>query len=139
MSDGDPRDGTASARVAAQESDEGVALESCEFWSAFCEASVEPEVLRPYLPRLVPALMRNMMYGEFDEEVRPRGVGLGPPRPAALVAQGLGHCSPPSHAGTQRRVRPAEAAQQRRAGEPVPLQDWWGAAPRAGGEVARIG
>ena len=29
----------------AQESDEGVALESCEFWSAFCEASVEPEVL----------------------------------------------------------------------------------------------
>ena len=54
----------------AQESDEGVALESCEFWSAFCEASVEPEVLRPYLPRLVPALMRNMMYGEFDEEVR---------------------------------------------------------------------
>ena len=49
-----------------------MALESCEFWSAFCEASVEPEVLRPYLPRLVPALMRNMMYGEFDEEVRAR-------------------------------------------------------------------
>ena len=47
-----------------------MALESCEFWSAFCEASVEPEVLRPYLPRLVPALMRNMMYGEFDEEAR---------------------------------------------------------------------
>ncbi len=67
-----PAQRAASARAGAQESDEGVALESCEFWSAFCEASVEPEVLRPYLPRLVPALMRNMMYGEFDEEVRPQ-------------------------------------------------------------------
>ena len=57
-----------------------MALESCEFWSAFCEASVEPEVLRPYLPRLVPALMRNMMYGEFDEEVRARA------RPPAVLA-----------------------------------------------------
>ena len=47
--------------------DEGVALESCEFWSAFCEASVaqpdrlNPEILRPFLGRLVPVLLKNMV------------------------------------------------------------------------------
>ena len=50
-----------------QSGDEGVALESCEFWSAFCEAAVSqperlsPEVLRPYLGRLVPVLLKNMV------------------------------------------------------------------------------
>ena len=50
-----------------QSGDEGVALESCEFWSAFCEAAVSqpdrlnPEVLRPFLGRLVPVLLKNMV------------------------------------------------------------------------------
>ena len=44
-----------------------MALESCEFWSAFCEAAVSqpdrlnPEVLRPFLGRLVPVLLKNMV------------------------------------------------------------------------------
>lgn len=52
-----------------QESDEGVALESCEFWSAFCEAQINPQMLRPFLPRLIPVLLKNMVYDEYDEEV----------------------------------------------------------------------
>ena len=52
-----------------QDGDEGVALESCEFWSAFCEAAVEPGVLRPFLTRLIPVLLKNMVYDEYDEEV----------------------------------------------------------------------
>ena len=46
-----------------------MALESCEFWSAFCEAAVSPDVLRPFLPQLVPVLLKNMVYDEYDEEV----------------------------------------------------------------------
>ena len=53
-----------------QDSDEGVALESCEFWTAFCEAQVEAAVLRPFLGRLVPVLLKNMVYDEYDEEVQ---------------------------------------------------------------------
>lgn len=53
-----------------QDADEGVALESCEFWAAFCEAQLDPALLRPALPRLVPVLLRNMVYDEYDEEVR---------------------------------------------------------------------
>ncbi|KAL0043428.1 hypothetical protein WJX79_004487 [Trebouxia sp. C0005] len=53
-----------------QDGDEGVALESCEFWTAFCEAQVEPGVLRPFLGRLVPVLLKNMVYDEYDEEVQ---------------------------------------------------------------------
>lgn len=55
--------------ASTQSGDEGVALESCEFWSAFCEAAVEPGVLRPFLSRLVPVLLRNMVYDDYDEEV----------------------------------------------------------------------
>ena len=43
----------------AQE-DEGVALESCEFWMACCEAQMEPALLRPYLGALIPMLLKNM-------------------------------------------------------------------------------
>lgn len=52
-----------------QDGDEGVALESCEFWSAFCEASLPPQLLRPYLPQLIPVLLKNMVYDEYDDEV----------------------------------------------------------------------
>ena len=55
--------------ICTQDGDEGVALESCEFWSAFCEASVEPSVLQPFLGRLIPVLLKNMVYDEYDEEV----------------------------------------------------------------------
>ncbi len=52
-----------------QDGEEEVALESCEFWSAFCEASIPSEVLEQFLPRLVPVLMKNMMYDEYADEV----------------------------------------------------------------------
>jgi hypothetical protein len=61
-----------------QDDNEGVALESCEFWSAFCESQLEPEVLRPFLPRLLPVLLRNM--------VRARLLPLLLPAPAAPAA-----------------------------------------------------
>lgn len=53
----------------SQDGDEGVALESCEFWSAFCEAAVDAGLLRPFLGRLIPVLLKNMVYDEYDEEV----------------------------------------------------------------------
>ncbi|KAL6765647.1 ARM repeat-containing protein [Haematococcus lacustris] len=49
--------------------DASVALESCEFWIAFCEAQLGPEVLQPYLTRLVPLLMKNMVFEASDEVV----------------------------------------------------------------------
>lgn len=52
-----------------QDGDEGVALESCEFWSAFGESQTDEEVLKPFLPRLLPVLLKNMVFDEYDEEV----------------------------------------------------------------------
>ena len=52
-----------------QNHDEGISLEACEFWSTFCDSVAEPEMLRPFLPRLVPILLCNMVYEDFDEEV----------------------------------------------------------------------
>ena len=62
-----------------------MALESCEFWSAFCEAELGPEfiaVLQEFIPQLVPVLLTNMAY-EADDEVRPASA-TAIQRPAAL-------------------------------------------------------
>ena len=53
-----------------QERDSDVALESCEFWCAYCEAELSPnyyELLREFIPQLVPVLLNNMAYAEDDE------------------------------------------------------------------------
>ncbi|KAL3645632.1 Transportin-1 [Castilleja foliolosa] len=52
-----------------QDSDDEVALEACEFWSAYCEAELPPENLREFLPRLIPILLSNMAYADDDESV----------------------------------------------------------------------
>jgi len=55
-----------------QDSDPDVALEACEFWSAFCEAELGPEficVLQEFIPALVPVLLTNMAYEADDEDV----------------------------------------------------------------------
>lgn len=52
-----------------QDEDEALALEACEFWPAFADSALDPALLAPHLPQLVPLLLRNMVYGEFDEEV----------------------------------------------------------------------
>lgn len=53
-----------------QDEDEGIAVEACEFWTAFCESEMDKDVLRPFLPRVLPVLLKNMAYEEFDEEVQ---------------------------------------------------------------------
>ncbi|XP_022985794.1 transportin-1-like [Cucurbita maxima] len=50
-----------------KDADEEVSLEACEFWSAYCDAQLPPENLREFLPRLIPALLSNMVYADDDE------------------------------------------------------------------------
>ncbi|KAF6135688.1 hypothetical protein GIB67_028259 [Kingdonia uniflora] len=47
--------------------DDEVALEACEFWSAYCEGQLSPDSLRGFLPRLIPILLSNMAFAEDDE------------------------------------------------------------------------
>ncbi|XP_047310116.1 transportin-1-like [Impatiens glandulifera] len=44
-----------------------VALEACEFWSAYCDAQLPPENLREFLPHIIPILLSNMVYADDDE------------------------------------------------------------------------
>lgn len=55
--------------ASTQDGDEGVAVEACEFWSAYPDSGLDVGALRPYLPRLIPVLLKNMVYDEYDEEV----------------------------------------------------------------------
>ncbi len=42
---------------------EAVALEACEFWTAYCETKrTDMALLAKYLPQLVPQLLKGMMY-----------------------------------------------------------------------------
>ncbi|GLT75276.1 hypothetical protein SLA2020_470120 [Shorea laevis] len=52
-----------------KDADEEVALEACEFWSAYCDAQLPPENLREFLPRLIPVLLSNMVYADDDESL----------------------------------------------------------------------
>ncbi|XP_042508481.1 transportin-1-like isoform X2 [Macadamia integrifolia] len=54
---------------ANKDTDNEVALEACEFWSAYCEAQLPPENLREYLPHLIPVLLSNMFYADDDESL----------------------------------------------------------------------
>ncbi|CAG8578642.1 5696_t:CDS:10 [Ambispora gerdemannii] len=49
-----------------QDPDEQVALEACEFWLAFAEQEELREHLRPFLNRIVPVLLKGMVYSEMD-------------------------------------------------------------------------
>ncbi|CAH2051514.1 unnamed protein product [Thlaspi arvense] len=49
--------------------DEEVALEACEFWTAYCDAQLPPENLKELLPRLIPVLLSNMAYADDDESL----------------------------------------------------------------------
>ncbi|KAM1233884.1 hypothetical protein ACFX13_003615 [Malus domestica] len=51
------------------DTEEEVALEACEFWSAYCEAQLPSENLREFLPRLIPILLSNMVYSDDDESL----------------------------------------------------------------------
>ncbi|XP_042471730.1 transportin-1-like [Zingiber officinale] len=52
---------------ANKDPDDEVALEACEFWSAYCDGTLPPDGLRDYLPHLIPVLLSNMAYAEDDE------------------------------------------------------------------------
>ncbi|GFR43753.1 hypothetical protein Agub_g4865 [Astrephomene gubernaculifera] len=54
---------------ANEHSDGAVALAAAEFWTAYLELQLDPELLRPVLQRLIPVLLKNMVFGEYDDEV----------------------------------------------------------------------
>lgn len=49
-----------------QSDDADLALEACEFWLVFAEQDDLREQLRPYLPKIVPVLIKGMVYSEMD-------------------------------------------------------------------------
>ncbi|KAL1924807.1 uncharacterized protein VTP21DRAFT_4461 [Calcarisporiella thermophila] len=49
-----------------QDADEQVALEACEFWLAIAEQEEMREQLRPFLPRVIPVLLKGMVYTDMD-------------------------------------------------------------------------
>ena len=55
--------------ASSQDGDESVAVEASEFWSTYPESGLDVGILRPYLPRLIPVLLKNMVFDEYDEEV----------------------------------------------------------------------
>ena len=52
--------------VCSASDDELLALEACEFWASFAEAAVAEERIRPVLGPLIPVLLKNMIYSEYD-------------------------------------------------------------------------
>lgn len=52
--------------IQTQDVDDTVALEACEFWLSLAEQQICRDVLRPYLPRLIPILVCGMKYSEID-------------------------------------------------------------------------
>ena len=76
-----------------QDEDEGIAVEACEFWTAFCESEIDKDVLRPFLPRVLPVLLKNMVrraaaagHGPLPLLVQPGGWS------AAVAAHTVGNC-----------------------------------------------
>jgi len=52
--------------LTSQDSDDAVALESCEFWLMIADQPICRDVLQPYLDKLLPILCKNMKYSEID-------------------------------------------------------------------------
>ncbi|XP_045481488.1 transportin-1 isoform X1 [Harmonia axyridis] len=52
--------------VRTQDSNEGVALEACEFWLSLAEQPICRNVLTNHLNRLIPVLVRGMKYSDID-------------------------------------------------------------------------
>jgi transportin-1 len=49
-----------------QDPDENLALEACEFWSAIAEMEAAIQDLQPFIPQLLPVLLKGMVYSEMD-------------------------------------------------------------------------
>ena len=50
----------------SQDANEDVALEACEFWLAFAEQEEIRYWLQPYIPRIIPVLLKCMVYSETE-------------------------------------------------------------------------
>lgn len=50
----------------SQDVDSSVAIEACEFWVAFSEQPISYDTIHPILPRLIPILLKNMIYTEEE-------------------------------------------------------------------------
>lgn len=48
------------------EAEEEVALEACEFLLSLATGDLEPQIFIPYLPLILPVLLKNMVYSEMD-------------------------------------------------------------------------
>ncbi|KAM9983707.1 hypothetical protein ACTFIY_000421 [Dictyostelium cf. discoideum] len=67
---------------ATKDKSEEVALEACEFWTAISQAEGCRDLLRDYLPVLVPILLNGMVYTEQDYEYLDQGDdSMTPDRP----------------------------------------------------------
>ena len=49
-----------------QDGDSAVSLEACEFWLSIAEQTPCKEILGPYMHRLIPVLVRGMVYSALD-------------------------------------------------------------------------
>ncbi|PLW13972.1 hypothetical protein PCASD_21896 [Puccinia coronata f. sp. avenae] len=106
---------------ATQETDETVALEACEFWLAFGEDLRLKNYLAGYLEKIVPVLLKGMIYSEEDllildndeedktvpdreQDIKPRFYG-------ARDARSLDNssCSSPVHNQSSNSNNPSEA------------------------------
>ncbi|XP_044489395.1 transportin-1-like isoform X3 [Mangifera indica] len=52
-----------------EDADDGVALEACEFWSAYCDAQLPPENMKEFLPCLLP---EDESLPDRDQDLKPR-------------------------------------------------------------------
>eukprot|EP00906_Rhabdomonas_costata_P036247 RCo050889 len=52
-----------------QDSDESLALDACEFWSAIAEIEVAKQDLQPFINDILPVLLKGMVYSEFDRSM----------------------------------------------------------------------
>lgn len=50
-----------------QSKEEDLALEACEFWSSIAEMEAAIQDLQPFIPQLLPILLKNMVYNEMDK------------------------------------------------------------------------
>ncbi|KAL1921910.1 uncharacterized protein VTP21DRAFT_10552 [Calcarisporiella thermophila] len=93
-----------------QDQEDEVALEACEFWLAIAEQEELREHLRPYLPRIIPVLLRGMVYSEMDL------LNLGDDEDNANVPDREEDIKPRHHQskerGTERPEEEGEAQQQ---------------------------
>ncbi len=51
----------------SDDANEDVASEACEFWTVFTEQRNSTQFLRPYLPALIPILLKHMRYSIEDQ------------------------------------------------------------------------